>query len=221
MKRRSKGTLDLFPPPPAPTREALGEGAALLRGFALPYASDALEAVRGIALDAPFRNMVTPGGFIMSVALTNCGTYGWVSDRRGYRYSKIDPETEKLWPEMPEVFTRLAYEAANEAGFRHFSPDACLINRYLPGTRLTLHQDTNELDYTQPIVSVSLGIPATFLWGGHQRTDKTMKVPLGHGDVVVWGGPDRMRYHGISPIKEALHPEVGAVRINFTFRRAG
>lgn len=165
--------------------------------------------------------MVTPGGLVMSVALTNCGTYGWVSDRRGYRYSKIDPETGKPWPEMPEVFMRLARDAANEAGFRHFSPDACLINRYLPGTRLTLHQDKNELDYTQPIVSVSLGIPATFLWGGDQRNDKTVKVPLVHGDVVVWGGPDRMRYHGILPIKEALHPDVGAVRINFTFRRAG
>ncbi|ABF10639.1 alkylated DNA repair protein alk (plasmid) [Cupriavidus metallidurans CH34] len=192
----------------------------VLRGFALPYVPDLMPAIAGIETTSPFRHMVTPGGFTMSVALTNCGALGWTTDRRGYRYTTVDPDTGKPWPVMPEVFFRLANEAAAEAGFDDFEPDACLLNRYLPGSRLALHQDKNEQAYETPIVSVSLGMRATFLFGGHARTAPTIKVPLHHGDVVVWGGADRLRYHGVMPIKDAPHALLGSQRINFTFRKA-
>ena len=165
--------------------------------------------------------MITPGGFRMSVAMTNCGVLGWVSDRSGYRYDVMDPEGSQPWPPMPDPFLRLATRAAAKAGFQKFVPDACLINRYDPGARLTLHQDKNELDYDQPIVSVSLGLPATFLFGGLKRADKTIRVQLRHGDVVVWGGPARLRYHGVLQLKEGHHPLTGGHRINLTFRKAG
>jgi alkylated DNA repair protein (DNA oxidative demethylase) len=122
---------------------------------------------------------------------------------------------------MPEAFRKLAETAANEAGFPGFGPDACLINRYEPGSRLSLHQDQDERDFTQPIVSVSLGLPATFLFGGMERGDKTIRIPLLHGDVVVWGGPARLRYHGVAPLAKGEHPLTGSVRYNLTFRRAG
>ncbi|WP_347334172.1 DNA oxidative demethylase AlkB, partial [Ralstonia pseudosolanacearum] len=195
--------------------------AVVLRGFALAEATALLAAIDDIARQAPFRHMVTPGGFEMSVALTNCGALGWTSDRRGYRYAARDPQTGQPWPPLPDCFLRLARDAAAAAGFPGFTPDACLINRYVPGARLSLHQDKDEQDYGAPIVSVSLGMPAMFLWGGHRRTDKTLRVPLFHGDVVVWGGPDRLRYHGVLPLKEAAHPLLGAQRINLTLRRAG
>ncbi|AYB59864.1 DNA oxidative demethylase AlkB [Ralstonia solanacearum] len=216
-------TRDLFAvhAPVDERRIALGEAALVLRGFAAAEAPALLAAVDAIALRAPLRHMVTPGGFEMSVALTNCGALGWTTDRRGYRYAARDPQTDRPWPPLPECFLRLAREAAAEAGFPGFVPDACLINRYVPGARLSLHQDKDEQDYDAPIVSVSLGIPAVFLWGGHRRTDKTQRVPLFHGDVVVWGGPDRLRYHGVLPLKEAEHPLLGAQRINLTLRRAG
>lgn len=216
-------TRDLFADhaPVDERRIALGEAAFVLRGFALADAPALLAAVDAIAVQAPLRHMVTPGGFEMSVALTNCGALGWTTDRRGYRYAARDPQTDRPWPPLPECFLRLAREAAAEAGFPGFVPDACLINRYVPGARLSLHQDKDEQDYGAPIVSVSLGIPAVFLWGGHRRTDKTQRVPLLHGDVVVWGGPDRLRYHGVLPLKEAEHPLLGAQRINLTLRRAG
>ncbi|ALF87220.1 MULTISPECIES: DNA oxidative demethylase AlkB [Ralstonia solanacearum species complex] len=216
-------TRDLFADhaPVDERRIALGEAALVLRGFALADAPALLAAVDAIAVQAPLRHMVTPGGFEMSVALTNCGALGWTTDRRGYRYAARDPQTDRPWPPLPECFLRLAREAAAEAGFPGFVPDACLINRYVPGARLSLHQDKDEQDYGAPIVSVSLGIPAVFLWGGHRRTDKTQRVPLLHGDVVVWGGPDRLRYHGVLPLKEAEHPLLGAQRINLTLRRAG
>ncbi|RYF53932.1 MAG: alpha-ketoglutarate-dependent dioxygenase AlkB, partial [Comamonadaceae bacterium] len=102
-----------------------------------------------------------------------------------------------------------------------FVPDACLINRYAPGTRLSLHQDRDERDLQAPIVSVSLGLPATFLWGGHDRAEKAMHVPLAHGDVVVWGGADRLRLHGVAPVSQGVHPLTGPWRINLTFRKAG
>jgi alkylated DNA repair protein (DNA oxidative demethylase) len=170
---------------------------------------------------APLRHMVTPGGFRMSVAMTNCGSFGWVTDRTGYRYDPTDPESGQRWPRMPDSFLRLATSAAAQAGFDGFIPDACLINRYEPGARLSLHQDRNERDFAQPIVSVSLGIAAVFLFGGSKRADKTTRVPLAHGDVVVWGGPDRLRYHGVMPLKEGHHPLIGDHRINLTFRKAG
>jgi alkylated DNA repair protein (DNA oxidative demethylase) len=165
--------------------------------------------------------MTTPGGYRMSVAMTNCGSLGWVTDRSGYRYDSIDPESGKRWPAMPDAFLQLAIHAAREAGFPNFTPDACLVNRYEPGTKLSLHQDKDEKDFTQPIVSVSLGVPATFLFGGTRRADKTERIALRHGDVVVWGGPARLRYHGVGPLKDAVHPLLGNTRINLTFRKAG
>jgi alkylated DNA repair protein (DNA oxidative demethylase) len=164
--------------------------------------------------------MVTPGGYRMSVAMTNCGALGWVTDRTGYRYDPIDPETGRPWPQMPLSFRELAEGAAAIAGYEGFVPDACLINRYEPGARLSLHQDKNEGDFHQPIVSVSLGIPAAFLFGGPRRVDKPERVELTHGDVVVWGGPDRLRYHGVAPLKDRCHPLLGRYRINLTFRKA-
>jgi alkylated DNA repair protein (DNA oxidative demethylase) len=164
--------------------------------------------------------MVTPGGFEMSVAMTNCGRLGWASDRKGYRYAPLDPLTGQRWPEMPDIFLKLAASAAAAAGFDAFVPDACLINRYAPGAKLSLHQDKDERDFRQPIVSVSLGVPAVFLFGGLKRSDKTRQVPLAHGDVVVWGGPDRLRYHGVLALKHGDHPLLGSHRINLTFRKA-
>ncbi len=202
-------------------REALGPRTFVLRGFALPFVQSLLPEIRAVQEMAPLRHMVTPGGFTMSIALTNCGDLGWISDKTGYRYGALDPDSGKPWPFMPDAFLELAGQAALEAGFAGFVPDACLINRYLPGARLTLHQDKNERDFTHPIVSVSLGLPATFLFGGMERTDKTKRIMLVHGDVAVWGGEDRLRYHGILPLKDSEHPDLGAQRINLTFRKAG
>jgi alkylated DNA repair protein (DNA oxidative demethylase) len=201
--------------------EQLGPGAMVLHGYATGMAAELLAAVEAVASAAPFRRMVTPGGFEMSVAMTNCGQLGWTSDRRGYRYAPQDPQTGMPWPQMPPVFKRLAAEAAADAGFPDFAPDACLVNRYEPGTKLSLHQDKDEHDFSQPIVSVSLGVPATFLWGGLKRNDPVRRIALLHGDVVVWGGPDRLRYHGILALKSAHHPLLQDTRINLTFRKAG
>jgi alkylated DNA repair protein (DNA oxidative demethylase) len=213
---------DLFAhAPPDLRHEPLTDGAWVLRGFALDLQADLLAAITAVVSAAPFRHMETPGGFRMSVAMTNCGNLGWVSDRRGYRYAGHDPVTGKAWPRMPTVFAGFAAAAANAAGFPRFAPDACLINRYLPGARLTLHQDKDERDADAPIVSVSLGLPAKFLWGGDARTDRQRRVPLQHGDTVVWGGPARLRYHGIALLKDGHHPLLGSQRINLTFRRAG
>jgi alkylated DNA repair protein (DNA oxidative demethylase) len=204
-----------------PPEQRLSAGATLLRGFAIPDEVALLAAVQEVAECAPFRHMMTPGGFRMSVFMTNCGTLGWVTDKTGYRYDAVDPRSGRNWPRMPEVFLRLANDASVRAGFGPFIPDACLVNRYEPGTRLSLHQDRNERDFDQPIVSVSLGLPAVFLFGGTARSDKWQRVPLAHGDVVVWGGVDRLRFHGVLPIKEGHHPLTGACRINLTFRKAG
>ena len=204
-----------------PEVEAIGKRAFLLRGFAVPYVKEALAAVETIQTSAPFRHMVTPGGFTMSVELTNCGVLGWTTDRRGYRYTKADPMTGTAWPAMPSLLEDLAGAAALAAGFLGFKPDACLVNRYAPGARLTLHQDKNEKDFDAPIVSVSLGMTATFLFGGLKRADGTMKIPLHHGDVVVWGGEDRLRFHGVMPLKGEAHSSLGHERINLTFRKAG
>ncbi len=203
-----------------PNREDLAPGAVLLRGRALRLEAALLAALDDIVVEAPFRRMVTPGGFTMSVAMTNCGAAGWVTDRKGYRYTAHDPETGRPWPAMPDSFVRLAAEAAEEAGYPAFAPDACLINRYDPGTRLSLHQDRNERDFAQPVVSVSLGLPATFQFGGPKRSDAPRKVPLRHGDVVVWGGPSRLNYHGVLDLKDGDHPRLGRVRLNLTLRRA-
>jgi len=207
---------DLF----AESHETIGPGAVLLRGHALPLEDEILAALEAVTARAPFRTMMTPGGYTMSVAMTTCGDAGWVSDRTGYRYSSTDPETGKSWPEMPQSFRRLATGAAAAASYPGFDPDSCLINRYEPGTRLSLHQDKDERDYSQPIVSVSLGLPATFLFGGPKRADPTAKYPLFHGDVAVWGGPSRLFFHGVSMVKEGEHARLGRRRVNLTFRRA-
>jgi alkylated DNA repair protein (DNA oxidative demethylase) len=191
-----------------------------LRGFALPFERELGAGVSEVLAAAPFRHMQTPGGFSMSVAMTNCGAFGWVSDPTGYRYSPTDPETGAAWPAMPAAFADLATRAAAAAGFTGFAPDACLVNRYEPGARLTLHQDKDERDFAQPIVSVSLGVPAVFLFGGLKRKDRPQRVPLEHGDVVVWGGPARLRYHGVAKLEECSHPFSDNARINLTLRRA-
>lgn len=198
----------------------LAPGAVLLGAFARPLEESLLAAVHAVAEGAPFRLMVTPGGRRMSVAMTNCGTAGWVTDRAGYRYQARDPDSGRPWPSMPDVFTDLAHRAAARAGFGGFVPDACLVNRYEPGARLTLHQDKDERNFDAPIVSVSLGLPAVFLFGGTLRTETPRRVPLVHGDVVVWGGPSRLRFHGVLPLEEGLHPAVGRYRVNLTLRRA-
>jgi alkylated DNA repair protein (DNA oxidative demethylase) len=203
-----------------PTQEAMAEGAVLLRGFAMPFEAELVAALRDIVAQAPFRQMFTPGGHQMSVAMTNCGDAGWVTDRSGYRYDANDPDTGQPWPAMPPSFRRLATEAAARAGFGGLLPDACLVNRYAPGARMSLHQDKDERDFGNPIVSVSLGLSAIFLFGGLKRSDKPHRYRLDHGDVVVWGGPARLVYHGIAPLADGEHVLIGRQRINLTFRKA-
>jgi alkylated DNA repair protein (DNA oxidative demethylase) len=198
----------------------LAEGAAVLRGFATADVPALMKAVRRVTDVAPFRHMVTPGGHRMSVAMTNCGRAGWVTDRSGYRYDAIDPTTHRPWPAMPDAFQRIATRAAAAVGFDAFEPDACLINRYEAGARLSLHQDRNERDYAAPIVSVSLGLPAVFLFGGLSRTDRPRRIRLDSGDVVVWGGPTRLAFHGVDPLADGYDETTGRCRINLTFRRA-
>jgi DNA oxidative demethylase len=203
-----------------PSQQVMAEGAVMLRGFARPREAELIAALREIVQAAPFRHMQTPGGHQMSVAMTNCGPLGWITDRSGYRYDGIDPESGKPWPAMPPVFGELAMKAAERAGFGGFSPDACLINRYAPGARMSLHQDRDEEDFDHPIVSVSLGLPAIFLFGGAKRSDKPTRYRLEHGDVVVWGGPSRLFFHGVAPLADGEHALLGRQRINLTFRRA-
>ncbi|SOZ39527.1 DNA oxidative demethylase AlkB [Cupriavidus neocaledonicus] len=218
-------TFDLFDDLPedsaaTPAIESLADGAVVLRGAARANADVLLADVQTIVARAPWRHMVTPGGLKMSVAMTNCGACGWVSDARGYRYDAVDPLSGQAWPDMPASFRELAASAAAQAGFAGFAPDACLINRYVPGTRLSLHQDRDERDFTAPIVSVSLGLPAVFLFGGMRRADKPQRIRLAHGDVVVWGGPSRLAFHGVAPLADGDHPLLGPLRINLTFRKA-
>ena len=213
-------TLDLFAADaPELEDEVLAPGAVVLRGFALGREPAVQGALACVTASAPFRHLVTPGGFRMSVAMTNCGELGWVSDRNGYRYDPVDPESGERWPVMPDAFLALAREAAARAGYPGFAPDACLVNRYAPGARLSMHQDRDEKDLRAPIVSVSLGLPAVFLWGGDVRGDKARRIALNHGDVVVWGGPSRLRFHGVLALKDGEHPFAGALRINLTFRK--
>jgi DNA oxidative demethylase len=213
-------TADLFDSvAELPAREVIAEGAAILRGFARPLEPELIPALRAIVAQAPFRRMFTPGGYQMSVAMTNCGTLGWVTDCSGYRYDDIDPESGKPWPAMPSVLVQLAREAAADCGFDDFAPDACLVNRYEPGARLSLHQDKDETDFAAPIVSVSLGLPAIFLFGGPKRSDKPARYRLTHGDVVVWGGPSRLFFHGVAPLADGEHAVLGRQRINLTFRK--
>jgi len=219
---RRELTADLFDAVAdvGPSRETIADGAVLLRRFVDRFEENLIAALREIVKQAPFRHMSTPGGHRMSVAMTNCGTAGWVTDRTGYRYDGVDPNSGERWPAMPDTFRDLAAEAAAGAGFVGFSPDACLINRYEPGARMSLHQDKDEQDFSAPIVSVSLGIPAIFLFGGLKRSEKPRRFRLTHGDVVVWGGPSRLFFHGIAPLADAEHAVLGRQRINLTFRKA-
>ena len=198
----------------------LTDGAIVLRAFAAPEAAALMEALADVVAAAPFRHMVTPGGYSMSVAMTNCGQAGWVTDRTGYRYDPIDPLTGRPWPAMPSVFRKLAARAAAGGGFPAFEPDACLVNRYEPGSKLSLHQDRNERDFGAPIVSVSLGLPAVFLFGGLRRRERPRRISLESGDVVVWGGPARLVFHGVGMLADGEHELTGRCRINLTFRAA-
>lgn len=223
MPRRDESTLTLFDHPSGVElrKEDLAPDAFVLRRFALANETALVDAVSEVTAQAPFRHMITPGGFRMSVAMTNCGTLGWVTDRTGYRYDAIDPESGRPWPAMPSCFLELATSAAVEAGFTGFVPDACLINRYETGAKLSLHQDKDERDLTAPIVSVSLGVPALFLFGGLTRSEKPKRVALAHGDVVVFGGAARLRYHGVVQLEEGCNHLLGGHRVNLTFRKAG
>ncbi len=216
--------LALFRPaveaPDQQARLALEPGAVVLQAFAVHEAPALLAAIEGVALVSPWRHMCTAGGWRMSVAMTNCGDAGWISDQTGYRYGAIDPQTNRRWPALPGIFADLAVRAADAAGFAHFMPDACLINRYAPGARLSLHQDRNERDVDKPIVSVSIGVPATFLWGGSTRVVRPRKVCLEHGDVVVWGAAARLNFHGIDALRADGHVLTGNLRFNLTFRCA-
>ncbi|KII34116.1 DNA oxidative demethylase AlkB [Pseudomonas fluorescens] len=217
-------TFDLFAdhePEQCPHAEQIGEQSWVLHGFAQPLVDQLLPALDAILAAAPLRHMVTPGGFSMSVGTSSCGALGWITDRHGYRYSSVDPLSDLPWPAMPAVFSELAQSAAAQAGFADFNADSCLINRYVPGAKMSLHQDKDENAYSAPIVSLSLGLPAMFLFGGFNRSDKSQRIALLHGDMVVWGGVDRLRYHGVLPIKQGRHPRLGEQRINLTFRVAG
>ena len=200
-------------------QDEMAEGAVLLRGFVGTSEAELIAELRNMVAQAAFRRMVTPGGHQMSVAMTNCGNAGWVTDHSGYRYSTDDPETGQPWPAMPPLLRDLAGRAADRAGFARFSPDVCLINRYVPGARMSLHQDKDELDFGAPIVSVSLGLPAIFLFGGLKRGDRPRRFRLEHGDVAVWGGPSRLFFHGVAPLADGEHPLMGRQRINLTFRK--
>jgi alkylated DNA repair protein (DNA oxidative demethylase) len=214
--------VDLFErvPDARPSSESMAEGAVLLHGFAKPFEAELIADISDVVAQAPFRHMVTPGGHQMSVAMTNCGGVGWITNRTGYRYDANDPEAGKRWPAMPPSFRELAGRAADQAGFPNFMPDACLINRYEPGAKMSLHQDKDEQDFGAPIVSVSLGLPAVFLFGGLKRSDRPRRFRLQHGDVVVWGGPARLAFHGVASLAGGEHALMGRQRINLTFRKA-
>lgn len=217
-------TFDLFAdhePVQQARAEQIGEQSWVLRGFALSQIDRLLSELDTVLAAAPLRHMVTPGGFSMSVGTSSCGRLGWVTDRRGYRYSNVDPLSGLPWPALPAVFADLARAAAEHAGFADFAADSCLINQYVPGAKMSLHQDKDEKAYAAPIVSLSLGLPAMFLFGGFERSDKCHRIPLLHGDMVIWGGVDRLRFHGVLPIKPGYHPRLGERRINLTFRVAG
>jgi alkylated DNA repair protein (DNA oxidative demethylase) len=213
--------MDLFDDlPPETALTPMAPGAVLLHGFAREEAAALLQAVAGVLSQAPLRHLQTPGGYTMSVAMSNCGPLGWVSDASGYRYAALDPHSNQPWPAMPACLLDLAQRAAAQAGYAHFAPDACLINQYLPGAKLSLHQDKDERDLRAPIVSVSLGLPAVFLFGSPSRKDRPQRWRLVHGDVVVWGGPSRLAYHGVNALVDGDHALLGPRRLNLTFRCA-
>lgn len=199
---------------------AITSHAVLFPARAQHQDTDILSWIHAVEAVAPFRTMTTPRGLPMKAAITNAGTVGWVSDRHGYRYSAVDPMTGKPWPVLNDDVVNLVCQAAGDAGFPGFRPDVCLINRYDVGAGMGAHRDEDEQDFSAPIVSISLGLPARFFFGGLERTGPTVAVPLAHGDVLVWGGPDRLRYHGVRPLKPGSHPLTGSRRFNLTFRKA-
>jgi DNA oxidative demethylase len=216
--------VDLFDDLPLPTEDlqtALAPGALLMRGFGRAGDVDILQAVESVIAQAPLRHLQTPGGYTMSIQTTRCGSMGWVSEPGGYRYAASNPGTQQPWPTMPPCLLDFAVRAATEAGYPDFVPDSCMINQYLPGTKLGLHQDRDERDLRAPVVSLSLGLPAIFLFGGLQRAGKTQRYRLAHGDVVVWGGPSRLAFHGVLPVAEGDHALLGRRRVNVTFRKVG
>lgn len=209
---------ELFPDPPGAVRP-IALGAVILPQFAA--VPGLVAEVMAVAAEAPFRRMTTPGGRVIGVEMTSCGAQGWISDRGGYRYVAQDPLTGRPWPAIPAGWLELAGRAAALAGFPGFVPDSCLINRYAPGVRMGLHQDRDEADLGAPIVSVSLGLGAEFQFGGPRRSDPVRRHRLEHGDVVVWGGPARLAWHGVPKVLPGQHPQTGATRLNLTFRKAG
>jgi alkylated DNA repair protein (DNA oxidative demethylase) len=216
--------MDLFddlPQAPEDALTRLAPGAVLLRAFARAGDAALWQAIESVIAQAPLRHMETPGGYAMSVGTTCCGPLGWVSDRSGYRYSAHDPQTGQPWPAMPGCLLDLAQGAAAQAGYADFVPDSGLINQYLPGARMSLHQDRDEKDLRAPIVSLSLGLAAVFLFGTPNRKDRPQRHRLVHGDVVVWGGPARLAYHAVMPLADGHHGLLGRQRINLTLRRAG
>lgn len=214
-------TADLFASDEMSLSEQILPDVFFLKEFALGHTEQLLTAISCIEAQSAFRKMQTPGGFYMSAAITNCGEVGWHSDGHGYRYSQVDPLTQQKWPPMPACFLQLAQSAAQRAGFEHFHPDVCLINRYEVGAKMGLHQDKDEKDFSQPIVSVSLGLPIIFQFGGPKRNDPKQRIQLEHGDVIVWGGAARRFYHGVLTLKPGQHDLTGPYRYNLTFRRAG
>lgn len=212
--------LDLFADDAASQRIPLGPQALVLRQLATPFEQELMACIKAVLQAAPLYQVITPGGHGMSVRTTSCGSLGWVSDANGYGYARQHPVTEQAWPAIPAPLLALAREAAKEAGFAHFAPDTCLLNQYRTDSTMALHQDRSETDFSQPVVSISLGMSALFLWGGMRRSDKAAHVLLDHGDVVVWGGADRLRFHGIKHVSGPPHPQLGALRYNLTLRRA-
>jgi len=214
-------SLDLFANDSAePLHTAIGEQALLFHQFLSQTDEALLSDVRAVLKQSPLRHLHTPSGHKMSVKSSNCGHYGWLTDEHGYRYQSIDPVTKKPWPQMPDSISIQAIEVARLAGFENFKPDSCLINVYMPGAKMGLHQDKDEADFTKPIVSFSFGLSMNFLWGGFKRSDKYQKVILQHADALVWGGKDRLRYHGVQQLKEGVHPITGRCRVNLTIRQA-
>lgn len=210
--------MDLLPPDTPPLREELEAGAVLLRQFATPQAATLLQTLHRLTRQAPFRHMRTPGGGTMSAAMASCGALGWVSSTQGYTYTPVDPASQQPWPAMPASFVSLAQDAAKAAGYAGFTPNACLLNRYQNDSHMGLHQDRDEGDTTHPIVSLSLGRTGLFMWGGQNRRDKIRTIALEHGDVLVWGGPARLHYHGIKGLGPNPHPLTEQTRYNITFR---